>query len=335
MSARERLRRYLEQRREMGESELVLDGMSVEDVMRLVGIRAAAAPPAFQEKEPQPDEEHGESYTPSPESPLRQAPTEPSLQQSPPVPAPRQSPSAGADWRSTLRNAETGHRAESVRADASPEWLQNLGIPIGLSVRASAIRPEPNAGETLEEIAREVSSCTRCPLYSTALNPVPGEGNPDAEFVCVGEAPGQNEDQQGRPFVGAAGDLLGKILGAIQLKRDDVFICNVIKHRPPGNRDPLPDEVLACQPYLERQLDIISPRVILALGRFAAQTLLNTTLPISKLRSQVHQYRGVPLIVTYHPAALLRNASWKRPTWEDVQLARRVLDASRLEDSQR
>jgi uracil-DNA glycosylase len=146
--------------------------------------------------------------------------------------------------------------------------------------------------------------------------------------MCVGEAPGANEDEQGVPFVGQAGQLLTKILEAIQLSRDDVFIANVLKHRPPGNRNPLPEEVVACSPYLIRQIELIRPKVILALGTFAAQTLLETKLTIGKLRGQIHSYYGVPLVVTYHPAALLRNPAWKRPTWEDVQLARRILDRS-------
>jgi DNA polymerase len=157
---------------------------------------------------------------------------------------------------------------------------------------------------------------------------VPGEGNPDADFMVVGEAPGQTEDETGRPFVGRAGQLLTQILAAIQLSRDDVFICNVLKHRPPGNRNPTPDEVTACSPFLVRQFELLRPKVILALGTFAAQTLLETKLAIGKLRGQLHRYHGVPLIVTYHPAALLRNPSWKRPTWEDVQLARRILDSA-------
>jgi DNA polymerase len=146
--------------------------------------------------------------------------------------------------------------------------------------------------------------------------------------MCVGEAPGATEDETGRPFVGAAGQLLTKILAAIELRREDVYICNVLKHRPPGNRNPRPEEVTACSPYLIRQIELIRPKVILALGTFAAQTLLNTTLSIGKLRNQIHRYYGVPLIVTYHPAALLRNPSWKRPAWEDVKLARRILDNS-------
>ena len=205
-------------------------------------------------------------------------------------------------------------------------------VPTGLVVGGAsrALFDDPAAKlDTLEEIARVVASCTRRPLYATALNPVPGVGNPDADFMCVGEAPGANEDQQGEPFVGQAGQLLNKILAAIDLRREDVFIANVLKHRPPGNRNPMPDEVVACSPYLVRQIELVRPKVILALGTFAAQTLLETKLTIGKLRSQVHRYYGVPLIVTYHPAALLRNPSWKRPTWEDVQLARRILDRAR------
>ena len=196
-------------------------------------------------------------------------------------------------------------------------------------MRVAELSPAVATMPTLEEVAASVAGCTACPLHKTAKHAVPGVGNPQAEFLCVGEAPGAHEDEQGLPFVGEAGQLLTKILGAIQLSRDDVFICNVLKHRPPANRDPLPEEVLACQPYLLRQIELVRPRVILALGRFAAQTLLQTTAAIGALRGKVHRLHGVPLIVTYHPAALLRNESWKRPTWEDVKLARRILDASR------
>ena len=181
---------------------------------------------------------------------------------------------------------------------------------------------------SLDAIAQHIAACTACELHKSAKNPVPGEGNPTAGFVCVGEAPGQTEDETGRPFAGRSGDLLTKILEAVQFKREDVFICNVLKHRPPGNRNPAPDELKACGPYLLRQLELLKPRVILALGTFAAQTLLQTTQPIGKLRGQVHRFHGVPLIVTYHPAALLRNPAWKRPAWEDVQLARRIYDSS-------
>jgi DNA polymerase len=201
------------------------------------------------------------------------------------------------------------------------------GIVVGSAMRD--LLPGPLASLTsLAEVAQHVAACRGCTLHQTAKNPVPGEGNPHAGFVCVGEAPGQTEDELGRPFVGRAGDLLTKILEAIQLKREDVFICNVLKHRPPGNRNPAPDEIRACSPYLMRQLELLQPKVILALGTFASQTLLQTNQPIGKLRGLVHRFHGVPLIVTYHPAALLRNPAWKRPTWEDVQLARRIFDTA-------
>jgi DNA polymerase len=210
-------------------------------------------------------------------------------------------------------------------APAAPSADAPPGIVVGQVSRelfGSTLATVP----TLADLAEIIAKCTRCPLYKTATNPVPGEGSPTAELVCVGEAPGENEDKTGRPFVGAAGQLLTKILAAINLSREDVFICNVLKHRPPGNRNPLPQEVEACSPYLVRQLEIIRPKVIVAFGTFAAQTLLETKLSIGKLRGSVHRYYGIPLVVTYHPAALLRNPAWKRPTWEDVQLARRVLD---------
>ncbi|HRN53720.1 MAG TPA: uracil-DNA glycosylase, partial [Gemmatimonadaceae bacterium] len=179
---------------------------------------------------------------------------------------------------------------------------------------------------TLDDVAGAISGCTLCSLSSTAIKHVPGEGNPQARFVVVGEAPGQNEDEQGRPFVGKSGDLLTKILEAIGFKREDVFICNVLKHRPPGNRNPSSDEIHACRPFLLRQLELLDPKVILCVGTFAAQTLLATDAPIGKLRGVVHRYHGIPLVATYHPAALLRNPNWKRPAWEDVQLARRIFD---------
>ncbi|HLA15163.1 MAG TPA: uracil-DNA glycosylase, partial [Gemmatimonadaceae bacterium] len=181
---------------------------------------------------------------------------------------------------------------------------------------------------SLSAVAEKVQECRRCPLYATATNGVPGEGDPHAGLVCVGEAPGANEDATGRPFVGQAGQLLTKILAAIDLKREEVFIVNVLKHRPPGNRNPRPEEVEACSPYLIRQLELIKPKVIVAFGTFAAQTLLQTKTPLGQLRGLVHRYHGTPLVVTYHPAALLRNPAWKRPTWEDVKLARRVLDSA-------
>ena len=179
---------------------------------------------------------------------------------------------------------------------------------------------------TLGEIADLVAACTKCRLCEGRTNTVPGEGAVRARLVVVGEGPGKTEDETGRPFVGKAGELLTKILGAIGLERDQVFIGNIVKCRPPENRTPQYDEIAACVPYLFRQIELIGPRVILAMGNTAAQTLLNTKQSLGALRGKVHRFRGVPVIVTYHPAALLRNPNWKKPTWDDVRIAHRLLD---------
>ncbi|MFL5486084.1 MAG: uracil-DNA glycosylase family protein [Gemmatimonadaceae bacterium] len=304
MDARTLLRRYLEQRRELGESELVLDSLHVEDVMRLLGAAGtrpvAAKPPSLREL------------------------------------AEESSPEGAQDWRATLREAGVNvddevPAAQAVAANTTIETPSEMAFKKGLVVESDDAELIPSAIEkldTLEEIAKKVAKCTRCPLYETATNGVPGEGNPKAKLVCVGEAPGAKEDETGRPFVGQAGQLLTKILAAIDLTREQIFIVNVLKHRPPGNRNPRPEEVEACSPYLIRQLELIKPKVIVAFGTFAAQTLLNTKTPLGQLRGLVHKYHGIPLVVTYHPAALLRNPAWKRPTWEDVKLARRILDSS-------
>jgi uracil-DNA glycosylase family 4 len=342
VDVREQLRRYLEQRRDLGETELVLDSLSVEEALALLGAKQGEKQGAAR---PRADDLRGTAHAAS------------------------DVPSSTGDWRAAIRaaggapesaaktpraeeRAETMPRRPSTGSPAAPPAGEPSAgathvpssqggasaaspledVPTGLVVGGAsrALFGDPAAKlDSLEEIARVVAECRRCPLYATATNPVPGDGNPDADFMCVGEAPGANEDEQGKPFVGQAGQLLTKILAAIDLKREDVFIANVLKHRPPGNRNPLPDEVIACSPYLVRQIELIRPKVLLALGTFAAQTLLETKLTIGKLRGQVHRYYGVPLIVTYHPAALLRNPAWKRPTWEDVQLARRILDRAR------
>lgn len=174
--------------------------------------------------------------------------------------------------------------------------------------------------------AKQVSVCTRCPLHKTRTHTVFGVGNPDSDLVFVGEAPGRDEDLSGEPFVGRAGQLLNKILAAIGFQREDVYIANILKCRPPENRDPAPDEVLQCEPYLLRQLEIIEPAAICALGRIAATTLLKTKRSLSSMRTEVHDYHGIPMVVTYHPAALLRNPNWKRPAWEDVQKLRALYD---------
>lgn len=341
MDPKEQLRLYLEQRREFGETELVLDGMTVDEVMKLLGAQGASVrspgpnTPATGAPSSGPRGSHGPdtdwrtalggtaptrkstaSERPSREADAAGAP--PPDVRLPPPPSPAPTPTRESTPRLSL--APVGAVAPAV--------LPLEQIPAGLVVGSPVhdIFGGASAWSSLGEIASAVGTCTKCPLYKTAKHPVPGEGNPEADFVCVGEAPGATEDEQGRPFVGQAGQLLTRILAAIDLRREDVFICNVLKHRPPGNRNPEPDEVAACSPYLVRQIELLRPKVILALGTFAAQTLLQTRESIGKLRGRIHRYYGVPLIVTYHPAALLRNPSWKRPTWEDVQLARRLLD---------
>lgn len=172
---------------------------------------------------------------------------------------------------------------------------------------------------TLTDIREDLGNCQRCPLHETRKNLVFGEGSPQAEVVFVGEAPGADEDQQGRPFVGRAGQLLTKIIEAMGLKREEVYICNILKCRPPGNRNPLPGEILTCEPFLVRQLEALGPKVICALGTFAARTLLKTEVPITVLRGRFHDYHGIAVMPTYHPAYLLRNPSAKKQVWEDVQ----------------
>lgn len=173
--------------------------------------------------------------------------------------------------------------------------------------------------ETLEEIAAELHNCQRCSLSKRRRNVVFGVGDPKAQLVFVGEGPGREEDEKGEPFVGEAGRLLDRILFAMGLRRDQVYICNVVKCRPPGNRDPLPEEIEHCEPYLRRQLAAINPRVIVALGRFAVQTLLRDSAPISRLRGHWREYEGIALMPTFHPAFLLRNPAMKREVWEDMK----------------
>ncbi len=180
--------------------------------------------------------------------------------------------------------------------------------------------------ERLEEIRRRLGNCKRCKLHQTRHHIVFGEGNPNAILVLVGEAPGREEDLQGRPFVGAAGKLLDKMLSAIDLDRyKDAYICNIIKCRPPGNRNPQPDEIEACLPFLKAQLAVICPKVICTLGSIATHTLLNTNVPISRLRGRIHDWQGIKLIPTFHPAYLLRNPGQKRLAWEDLKLIKKTL----------
>jgi DNA polymerase len=196
----------------------------------------------------------------------------------------------------------------------------------GLTVGAELLLDAVPQWSSLAEVATTVAGCRACFLCQGRTKVVPGEGNPQAKLVLIGEGPGQTEDETGRPFVGRAGQLLTDILGAIGLSRDEVFICNVVKCRPPQNRKPLPEEMTACSPYLSAQLALIRPKVILALGATAAEALLQAKRSLADLRGKVHSYRGTPLVVTYHPAALLRNPNWKKPTWDDVRIARQLVE---------
>lgn len=184
--------------------------------------------------------------------------------------------------------------------------------------------------QSLDELDGNVCGCLRCRLGFTRTNFVFGTGNLNADIMFVGEAPGADEDLQGKPFVGRAGQLLTKMIEAINFKREDVYIGNVLKCRPPGNRDPKPDEVEACEPILLRQLEIIKPKIICALGRISGQTLLRTQGTLGSLRGKFHDYHGIKLLVTYHPAALLRNPNWKPEAWEDLKLLRREYDNMEL-----
>lgn len=194
-----------------------------------------------------------------------------------------------------------------------------LGVHSVTRVAAKNSSHLENKADALGKLFEEYRQCQLCPLSQTRTQVVFGSGSPDAELMFVGEAPGFDEDRQGEPFVGAAGQLLTKIIGAMKLKREDVYIANCLKCRPPGNRNPLPTEIAACAPILQKQIEIIQPKILCALGKFAAQTLLGTEEPISRLRGRFFDYQGIPLMPTYHPAYLLRNPADKKAVWEDMQ----------------
>ena len=220
-------------------------------------------------------------------------------------------------WRERIPASGPAAAASGAPADAEPAWVVDPDLP-------SAAPPED-----LSAIRTDIGECTRCKLYGLGRQQIVfGVGNPQARLMFVGEAPGADEDVQGEPFVGRAGQLLTKIIQSIGFERSDVYIANVIKCRPPSNRNPEPDEVASCQPFLFRQIDTIQPRIIVALGTFATQALLNTVTPISKLRGQVHDFRGgAQLIPTFHPAFLLRSPDRKRDVWEDMKKVRALLAA--------
>ena len=231
--------------------------------------------------------------------------------------------SRDAAWR---RRAEPSPSDdEAVLAVAALPHTAGASHAVAESVVSSPLSVVAPGG-TLQEIRADIGDCTRCKLHTLGRQQIVfGVGNPRAALMFVGEAPGADEDVQGVPFVGRAGQLLTKIIEAIALTRDDVYIANVIKCRPPQNRNPEPDEVATCEPFLFRQIDTIRPKVIVALGKFATHALLKTEDPISKLRGRVFDYRGAKLIPTFHPAYLLRNPSSKRDVWEDMKLVKRLL----------
>jgi len=209
----------------------------------------------------------------------------------------------------------------SSRAQAPPPPVPVRSYPLSGSMFDAVDAP----GEALPAIRADLGDCQRCKLAPTRKTIVFGSGDPNARLMFVGEAPGADEDEQGLPFVGRAGQLLTKIIEAIDMRRDQVYICNILKCRPPGNRNPELDEIAACQPFLFRQISSVKPAVICALGAFGAQTLLDTREPISRLRGQFINYRGAKLMATFHPAYLLRNPNEKRKVWEDVQKIRDYL----------
>jgi DNA polymerase len=217
--------------------------------------------------------------------------------------------------------------ATASLTELAERYLRQTADLFGGELYVDAVMPSIEIGLSgnLEDFRSEICDCLKCPLGSMRTKFVFGVGNPDADLVLVGEAPGKDEDLLGEPFVGRAGQLLDKILAAVNRTRDDVYICNILKCRPPDNRTPNQDEIDLCIPYLEHQLQLISPKLIVALGATAAQALLKVKTPLGKLRSKIWKWNNVDLVATYHPAALLRNASFKRPTWEDFQLIDKMM----------
>lgn len=225
-----------------------------------------------------------------------------------------------------------GHKEIEGRLDRN--WINKLR-EAAKSVERSTIKKhdeevklqarQPAKEEALDPIRSEVEACHKCALSDTRTNTVFGVGDPNARLMFIGEAPGADEDRKGEPFVGRAGQLLTSMIEAMGLKREDVYIANILKCRPPGNRDPLPAEVELCEPYLVRQIEVIKPEVICGLGRVAVQTLLKTKTPISRLRGEFHSYHGTPLLATFHPAYLLRNPAAKKDAWNDLQMVMKKL----------
>lgn len=221
----------------------------------------------------------------------------------------------------------------TLLVDALRSYLEDLretgveGLPhaAAVPVAAAGVTAEASQGETLADIRADLGDCRRCRLCEGRKNIVFGSGDPGARLMFVGEGPGREEDLQGLPFVGEAGQLLTRMIEAMNYSRETVYICNVVKCRPPENRNPAPEEIAACSPFLLRQVKAVAPKVIVALGTFAAQTLLATKEPISRLRGKFHDYHGIPLMPTFHPAFLLRSPEKKREAWSDLQQVMKIL----------
>jgi uracil-DNA glycosylase len=287
------LARFLHQRMERGEGMLVLDSLTRREVGGLVKEGRKARPAWPSGTRPQVTLEAASTgvVPPGPGSPVRGRNQEDAGQPVPSVPAAARAP------------------------------LPTVAAPAATA--ASDLRLPPD----LDAVRGVALGCTRCRLSETRTSVVFSDGVPSPRVLILGEAPGQNEDETGLPFVGAAGRLLDLLLASIGISRkENAYICNVLKCRPPGNRNPLPDEIACCTPFLKSQLTLVAPEAILAVGTFAGQWVTGEERPLGKLRGSVYSYEGIPVVVTYHPAALLRNSGWTRSTWDDLQLLRSVLD---------
>jgi uracil-DNA glycosylase family 4 len=224
----------------------------------------------------------------------------------------------------------TDSEISSEVSDAIEKLRAYLDMQKNFGLQLVPLRVARLEHSKLSLLSEKLQNCTDCALSEGRRSVVFGSGDPNADVMFVGEAPGAEEDKQGLPFVGVAGQLLTRMIESIGFRREDVYIANVIKCRPPGNRDPKPIEVASCEPFLKRQIELIRPSIICSMGRFASQTLLKTDESMGRLRGRLFEYEGIKLLPTYHPAALLRNPQWKRPTWEDLRRLRREYDGTEI-----
>jgi uracil-DNA glycosylase len=307
------LGRYLRQLADLGVHELYLDSLTAGEAMAL----AAAAGAAGADAAASIAAGHGN----------RAAPATVAAPAGSTAGAPAAVAASAAAPSLRVREAAPAATATTVAASGLAPVAASAAPPPSMIAAAGAARTAAADGSALALLATRAAGCTLCRLHEQRTNVVFGEGDPDADVVIVGEAPGQEEDRTGRPFVGRAGRLLDLLLMTIGRPRSSVYICNVLKCRPPNNRNPMADEVAACTgSLLHGQLEAIAPKVLLAVGKFAAQSLLQSEESIGRLRGVVHEYRGRPLVVTYHPAYLLRSPQMTRVAWQDFQLLRKVLD---------